>query len=214
MNVKMKKSLIEQYKQLDSCTLSDAFDKLNIGQGGYIYPKQMVSHTTICGPAYTVRYLPKVEHKIAFGNFLDDIPQGSVVVIDNQGRTDGSVWGDTMAFYAQKKGVEGTVINGVYRDVGAIEALKYPVYAKGYSIKSGKDLVGVDATNVSIQMDDVLIRPNDLIFGDESGVIVIPFEYAEEILEKAHQLKAQDDQLVENIMAGLSYEEAKSKKIE
>lgn len=210
MNNTIKKEIINEYRKLDSCTISDAFDKLKIGQGGYISPTQMNNNTKICGQAYTVRYLPKIENTSAFGNFLDEIQEGSIVVIDNQGRKDGSVWGDTMALYAQKKGVGGTVINGVYRDVGTIQNLGYPVFAKGYSIKSGKDLVGVDATNIPIQVDDVLIEPGDLIFGDESGVIVIPYSYAKEILGEAKKIKVKDDRLIENLNAGSSYKEAKN----
>ncbi|MGB3159682.1 RraA family protein [Carnobacterium sp.] len=207
----LKKQLIREYKELDSCTLSDAFDELNLKQGGCILPKQMIKNTTICGQVFTVKYVSKNEKERKFGTFLEDIPADRIVVIDNQGRIDGSVWGDTMALYAQKNGVGGAVLNGVYRDVGPIQDLGFPVFAKGCSSKSGKELVRVEATNVAIEMDNVLIEPDDLIFGDESGVIVIPFEHVEIVLNKAKELKRIDTRFVENLANGLSYKEAKTK---
>lgn len=211
---RLNRQLIREYKELDSCTLSDAFDELNIKQGGCVLPKQMVNGTKICGQVFTVKYVSKNEKERKFGTFLEDIPADRIVVIDNQGRIDGSVWGDTMALYAQKNGVGGAVLNGVYRDVGPIQDLGFPVFAKGCSSKSGKELVRVEATNVAIEMDNVLIEPDDLIFGDESGVIVIPFEHVEIVLNKAKELKKIDTLFVENLANGLSYKEAKNKATE
>ncbi|WP_414839445.1 RraA family protein [Carnobacterium sp. TMP28] len=209
MNKIIKKETIEEFKKLDSCTISDAFDELRIGQGGYISPKQMNGDTKICGQVFTVRYLPKQANQRNFGTFLEEIPEGRVVVIDNQGRMDGSVWGDTMALYAQKKGVSGVVVNGVYRDVGPIQELGFPVFAKGYSSRSGKDLVSVDAINVAIQVDNSLIEPDDLIFGDESGVMVIPFDQVEKVLIETKKLKKKDEQFIKQLHTGLTYNEAK-----
>ncbi|SEL37101.1 hypothetical protein [Carnobacterium iners] len=74
-----------------------------------------------------------------------------------------------------KKGVSGVVINGVYRDVRPIQELGFPFFSKSYSSRSGKDLVSVDAINVAILVDDSLIEPDNLIFGDEFDVMIIPF---------------------------------------
>ncbi|MDN6385718.1 MAG: RraA family protein [Alkalibacterium gilvum] len=204
--------IIKAYKKLDSCTLSDAFDTLEISQGGYILPKQRVKNTTICGQAFTVRYLPKQENESNFGTFLDDIPEDRVAVVDNDGRVDGSVWGDTMALFAQKKGVAGAVLNGVYRDVGPIDKLGFPVFAKGACSRSGKNLVSVDATNVPIQIDGVRIDPDDLVFGDESGVMVIPYDHIESVLNEAKRLKTTDDSFINNLESGMSYQDAKQNK--
>ncbi|GEK92170.1 RraA family protein [Alkalibacterium kapii] len=205
----IEKEIIEEYKKLDTCTISDAFDQLNIGQGGFISPKPMVKNTKICGQVYTVRYLPMQEYNKNFGTFLDDIPKGRVAVIDNNGRLDGSVWGDTMALFAQKQGVAGAVLNGVYRDVEPINELGFPVFAKGTSTKSGKNLVAVDAVNVPIQIDDVRIDPDDLIFGDESGVMVIPYQHVETVLKEAKRLKDKDQHFIDNLESGMPYKDAK-----
>ena len=67
------------------------------------------------GTAFTVRYRPCGMVKGTVGDFLDDVQPGQVVVLDNGGRRYGTVWGDIMTVYAQKRGVAGTVIDGVCR---------------------------------------------------------------------------------------------------
>jgi regulator of RNase E activity RraA len=47
------------------------------------------------------------------GDFLDDVQPGQVVVIDNSGREYCTVWGDLMSIAASKKGIAGTLIDGV-----------------------------------------------------------------------------------------------------
>ena len=65
------------------------------------------------------------------GDFLNDVPQGAVIVIDNDGRTDVTVWGGIMTEIASARGVAGTVINGVCRDVSACLAQSYPLFSRG-----------------------------------------------------------------------------------
>ena len=81
------------------------------------------------------------------GDFLDDVEPGQVVVIDNGGRDWCTVWGDIMSLDANLKGVSGTIIDGVCRDLPAIERIGYPIYSKGVYMVTGKDRVYVDAVD-------------------------------------------------------------------
>ena len=62
-------------------------------------------------------YTPCGEVKGTVGDFLDDVEPGQVIVIDNGGRDYCTVWGDIMAVTAKAMGIEGTVIDGVCRDI-------------------------------------------------------------------------------------------------
>ena len=63
--------------------------------------------------AYTVRMLLRRLSGKSVGDYIDDVPAGDVVVIDNQGRLDATVWGDILTTVAHRNGVAGTVIDGV-----------------------------------------------------------------------------------------------------
>nr|WP_221179402.1 RraA family protein [Streptomyces botrytidirepellens] len=94
------------------------------------------------GPAFTVRYAPVDESSDGtVGDFLDDVPPGSVIVIDNDGRTDVTVWGGIMSEVAAHRGIAGTVINGVCLDVSASLARNYPLFSRGRFMRTGKDRV-------------------------------------------------------------------------
>src|SRR5660397_196223 len=96
-----------KFKELDTTCVSDALDKLGISCG-MLDIKPIIKNKTICGPAFTVHYIPCGLEKGTVGDFLDDVVKGQVVVLDNSGRTNCTVWGDIMSLTAKGKGIEGT----------------------------------------------------------------------------------------------------------
>src|SRR5690625_3776530 len=125
------KKLIAEFMKLSTPNVSDALDKLNIPCGCHgINP--IVMDKKMVGPAFTVKYVPNGEDKGTVGNYIDDVKAGDVIVLDNEGRTDCTVWGDILTYLAVKKDIAGTVINGVCRDVDNIRELGYPMFSKGH----------------------------------------------------------------------------------
>src|SRR6185369_12234906 len=84
---------VERAARLDTATLSDALDKLGIaGQCLGIKPRDHSFRMT--GRAYTILYGPlDAEKPGTVGDYVDDLPPGTVVVLDNGGREDATVWG-------------------------------------------------------------------------------------------------------------------------
>ena len=87
-----------------------------------------------------------------------------------------------MSIYATQKGIAGTVIDGVCRDINVIRELKYPIFTKGTYMVTGKDRVYVDRINETVSIAGVQVNAGDLIIGDNTGVIAVPFNKAEEVL--------------------------------
>jgi hypothetical protein len=85
---------VERVAKLDTATLSDALDKLRIaGQCLGIKPRDQ--NFRLAGRAYTILYGPlDAEKPGTVGDFIDKLGPGTVVVIDNGGREDATVWGD------------------------------------------------------------------------------------------------------------------------
>ena len=71
-----------------------------------------------------MRMVPVATEAGTVGDYLDDVPAGDIVTIDNAGRPGATVWGDILTFVADKRGIGGTVIDGVCRDVGRSLELK------------------------------------------------------------------------------------------
>ncbi|NLA05274.1 MAG: RraA family protein [Firmicutes bacterium] len=204
------KKLVEQLRKLDTTSVSDALDKLGIA-GGLKDIKPVVPGVSLCGPAFTVRYIPCGETRGTVGDFLDDVAPGEVVVLDNGGRIYCTVWGDIMSILASQKGIEGTVIDGVCRDIPAIQKLKYPIFTKGYYMVTGKDRVEVAEINGTVALSGVQVKRNDLILGDGSGVVVIPLERAEEVIRVSNHIAEQEAAIEREILGGAGLGEARAK---
>ncbi|WP_306483693.1 RraA family protein [Anaerococcus sp.] len=202
--------LIKDFKKMDTASVSDAMDKLGI-PCGLLGLQAVVRGNKICGEAYTVHYIPCGSLKGTVGDFIDDVSEGQVVVIDNAGRNYCTVWGDIMTFTAKFKNIEGTVIDGVCRDVDGIEEIGYGIYTKGRYMVTGKDRVTVDSINVPISISGVQVCPGDIILGDDSGVIVIPKDRAEEALEIAKSIESTEQKIIEEVKKGSSLKDARKK---
>jgi regulator of RNase E activity RraA len=99
---------------------------------------------------------------------------GDVIVVDAGGDLTNALVGELMTSFAISRGVAGMVINGSVRDLAALRAGNFPVYAAGVSHR-GPYKDGPGEVNVSIALDGMLIEPGDLIVGDEDGLLCIPF---------------------------------------
>ena len=200
---------VERLKKLDTTCVSDAMDKLGI-PCGLLGIKPVVPGHVICGPAFTVHYIPCGQVKGTVGDFLDDVAPGQVVVIDNGGREYCTVWGDIMAKTAKKYGIAGTVIDGVCRDIPAVLECQYPIFSKGYYMRTGKDRVYVDAVNVPVTLSDIQVCPGDIVIGDDTGVVVVPQSRAEEVAEIAENIDRKEQEILDLVAKGYRLKEARA----
>lgn len=206
------KELSQAFLEMDTASVSDALDRLGIVGGLHkIAPVVPGTGKKVCGPAFTVHYVPVGQVKQTVGDFLDDVEAGMIVVIDNGGRDYCTVWGDIMSTYAAMKDIAGTVIDGVCRDVKLIREINYPIYTKGIYMVTGKDRVGVDSVNIPISVSNVQVRPGDLVLCDDNGAIVIPIERAEDVLKVAREIERKETNIIAALKEGTSLKEARAK---
>jgi 4-hydroxy-4-methyl-2-oxoglutarate aldolase len=200
--------LVKEFKNLDTTAISDALDRLGIRGGCYGITPRVLGVKAV-GRAFTVRYRPCGVEKGTVGDFLDDVEPGQMVVLDNGGRTYGTVWGDIMTVYAQKRGIAGTVIDGVCRDMPRIHEVKYPIYTRGHIMVTGKDRVELDGLNIPVAVSDVQVRPNDIVACDDTGVVIIPHHKAEEVLKIAKEIDEIEQSILEMLGKGMTMREAR-----
>ncbi|MCI6956936.1 MAG: RraA family protein [Candidatus Faecousia sp.] len=200
--------LVARFRKLDTTSISDAMDKLGI-PGGLLGIKAVNRGTRICGTAYTVHYVPCGQIKGTVGDFLDDVEPGQVVVIDNAGREYCTVWGDIMSVTAKLRGVEGTLIDGVCRDLPVLLESGYPVFSKGWYMVTGKDRVQVDAVQVPVAVSGIQICPGDIIVGDETGAVAVPYARAAEVAAIAESIEETEEKIIALVKQGVPLKEAR-----
>ncbi|EHA21092.1 hypothetical protein ASPNIDRAFT_55113 [Aspergillus niger ATCC 1015] len=193
--------LVGLLRGLDSPAVSDALDSLGIaGQAWGIQPLSSSGSSNrrvTVGPAFTVRYVPASDPPGSVGDFLDDVAVGDVVVIDNSSRTDCTVWGDIMTHYAALRGVAGTVIDGVCRDVDLALEEGYPLYTAGRWMRTGKDRVQVGEVNGPVGIGKVRVESRDIVVADSNGVVIIPRSRVREVAELARTISESEAQIRE-----------------
>lgn len=197
------------FANLDTPGVSDALDKLKIpGQAFNIMPLTDYKKVHV-GPAFTVRYEAASDPAGSVGDFLDNVPQGDFVVIDNGGRSDCTVWGDIMTQYAGLRGIAGTVIDGVCRDVNRAIADGYPLFTVGRWMRTGKDRVQVGDINKPVTIGQVRVEPRDIIVADANGVVVVPRSRAREVALLASNIEKSEEAIREMISNGTTIADAR-----
>lgn len=203
-------TLLSELGLLSTSALSDALDRLGInGQALGIAP--LDRSFRMAGRAWTARYGPVGLDRGTVGDYIDDLGPGDVVVLDNLGRLDATVWGDLLTATAHQRGVEGTVIDGICRDVDISMTLGYPIFARGNWMRTGKDRVRVDAVQVPVSIGRVRVEPGDYLRGDGDGVVVLPQARAAEIVAAARDIEAAERVIREAVQSGESLRSARER---
>src|ERR1700676_4238321 len=113
---------------------------------------------------------------------VDSLLPGEVAVVGTGKSTRNAPWGELLSTAARARGARGAVVDGLVRDVRKIEALGFPVFARGIKPVDSKGRGLVGDYNVPVDCGGVLVSPGDLVFADYDGVMVIPAEVLPEVI--------------------------------
>jgi 4-hydroxy-4-methyl-2-oxoglutarate aldolase len=199
---------VERAAKLDTTALSDAMDRLGIA-GRCLNIKPLDPRFRLTGRAFTILYGPAGTPPGTVGDYIEDVPPGGVVVLDNGGRENATVWGDILTWVATRRGVAGTVIDGACRDTHLARELGYPIYSRSYSMRTGKDRIQVEAMGGPVNIGDARVNQGDILRGDADGVVAIPQAHEEAILTAAEQIDAAEAQIRTLVNEGRTLTEAR-----
>lgn len=200
---------VRRAEGIDTATLSDALDKLGIA-GQCLGVKPLDPTFRLTGRAFTLAYAPVGFPRGTVGDYIDDVPPGEVIVIDNGGRENATVWGDILTYCAHRQKLGGTVIDGACRDTHLARQLGYPIYSKSYSMRTGKDRVQLEATQVIVTIGEARVGPGDIVRGDSDGVLVIPRAREDEVLTAAEAISAAEARIRAALERGLRLDAART----
>jgi len=201
---------VERAAKLDTTAISDAMDRLGIA-GQCLNIKPLDPRFRLTGRAFTILYGPAGTPPGTVGDYIEDVPPGGVVVLDNGGRENATVWGDILTWVANRRGVAGTVIDGACRDTHLARELGYPIYSRSYSMRTGKDRIQVEAMGGPVNIGEARVNQGDILRGDADGVVAIPQAHEDAILTNAEQIDAAESQIRALVAEGHTLKEARSK---
>jgi len=199
---------VKRASKLDTTALSDALDRLGI-PGQCLGIKPLDHRFRLSGRAFTLLYGPAGVPPGTVGDFIDDVPEGSVIVIDNGGRDNATVWGDILTMVAHRRGIAGTVIDGACRDTNLSREIGYPIFSRSYSMRTGKDRVQLEASNGPVNIGDARVQPGDILRGDGDGVVAIPQAHEDRVLAIAEEIDATEEKIRQAVLDGMRLTDAR-----
>jgi 4-hydroxy-4-methyl-2-oxoglutarate aldolase len=194
-------NVVKELSRFSTSCLSDALDRLGIaGQVHGIRP--LAPNFVLAGRAFTGLYQPVDVGGGTVGDYIDDVPDGAVIVLDNRGRTDVTVWGDILTTVAARRGLPGTVIDGVCRDSNRSREVDFPIFSRGTYMRTGKDRVQLVSIDVPVTLGEIRVRPSDVLVGDADGLVVIPKDVEDEIAEVATEIEKAEQRIRDSVQNG------------
>ena len=202
-------SNVERASRLDATAISDAMDRLGVA-GQCLGIKPLDHRFRLTGRAFTILYGPAGNPPGTVGDYIDDVEPGGIVVLDNGGREDATVWGDILTWVAHERRIGGTVIDGACRDTHLAYELNYPMFSRSYSMRTGKDRVQVEAMGGPVKIGHACCEAGDILRGDSDGVVVIPKAHELAILDTAEEIDLIENQIRRAVQQGMSLREARA----
>lgn len=195
-------------KQVDP-ELIAKFESVEVATIGHFRHRGFVHHSispvvepgrTLVGTAVTVA-IPATDstllhHAIGF------IRPGDFLFVDRLGDDRHACIGGGVAFAIKTAGAIGVVLDGPCTDVEEILELDLPFWSRGVSGITTRlnDLGG--SLNLPISCGNVPVLPGDIVVADASGIVVIPVDEAEEVVEEAIARQARAGRNKDKIAAG------------
>ena len=189
-----KTELRKAFSMVSTPNISDAMHK----QGAIedIRPAKLGFH--MVGRALTVRTMDGDWAKPI--EAIDLAEKGQVLVVDvNSGKT--AIWGELATRSAKIKKLGGVVIDGAIRDLDDIIKIDFPVFARYVAPNAGEPK-GFGEIGAEIKCGNQTVNNGDWIIGDDSGVVVVPQEIAQEIANRALDVKEHENRIREEIKSG------------
>ncbi|KAI9927130.1 hypothetical protein MW887_003513 [Aspergillus wentii] len=199
------KIIIERLQEWGACDVADGLSKFNYPHGGFLEgltmysPQFQAGETKIIGQAYTVKFVPKSDETAPKLSTNYPLPHVN------------AVYGGLMTLRAQALHAAGVVIDGRVRDLGEHRALNFPLFARSVGTTAGGAACRPSEINVPLRLNsdiqDAWVHPGDYIIADLNGVVVLPQDLAEQVLDVIPGIAAADAKCAEGIKTGRSVQD-------
>ena len=194
---------------LDTNTVSDALDFMGLPGATYGL-RPLWNCPKIVGRASTIQLGPKTGtaptvHLIS--PVIASVTTDDRILVITGGTEGISCWGDILANAAKMKGIRGSVIDGMSRDIEGSESIDYPVYGRGLTMISARNRLVQIASGTPIIVAGVTVHEDDYVIADRCGTVFVPAAKIAEVLALAQRIASRQDGMVQAVRSGQSVED-------
>ncbi|MEW6666944.1 MAG: 4-carboxy-4-hydroxy-2-oxoadipate aldolase/oxaloacetate decarboxylase [Thermodesulfobacteriota bacterium] len=192
------RELIDRFREIGSATVHEASGRLGAVDQAL---KPIARGVRLCGPAFTVQCHPL--DNLMLHKALERAQPGDILVATVGGHYEGGYFGGLMATSAVARGLGGLAIDGCIRDSQEIVNMGFPVFCRGFCIRgTTKAVLGL--VNHPTLFGGVLVRPGDLVLGDDDGMVVVEREQCPSVLEKSLKRLEAEKEKAKILRSGVS----------
>lgn len=186
--------LYDAFRLVSTSNISDAMHR----KGGMVGIQPVKPGFKLVGRAVTVSTINGDWAKPV--QAIEQAGEGDVIVVDVNGGTT-AVWGELASWSCKVKGIAGVVIDGAIRDVDDIRAMDFPAFSRHIVPHAGEPK-GYGEIGAEIKCGGQTVRTGDWIIGDDMGVVAVAQEEAQEIANRALDVREHENRLREEIQRG------------
>lgn len=207
--------LLSRYEQLYTGAVNDVLREFTLMNQAIPHRiRALREYRSIAGFAFTVKSAPStiVRGEMGFrAKMLEAMHKNAFVIYDTSGDESSTAWGGVMTATAKGKGVKAACVDGGIRDTHQILDADFPVFYKYRSSNGSLGRCLITHYQIPIQIDNVFIRPGDVLLGDVDGVLVVPRTHAYEVLLRAEEIRENEKKIFGWVEEGQSAREITEK---
>jgi 4-hydroxy-4-methyl-2-oxoglutarate aldolase len=198
--------------RLTTAILSDSLDAAGArGQVMWASIGPVTSGSRVAGRARTVCFEPSEEDSDdpygAAMSFIDSLAPGTVAVVATGGDERTAYWGELFSASAKGHGAVGTIVDGPVRDVAKVRKVGYDLFAPSFRPLDYRARMRVVSMGRPVECGGVSVAPDDLVMGDEDGVVVVPRAVETEVLTRAMARATAESNVLDELLGGASLRE-------
>ncbi|MGQ8705072.1 RraA family protein [Serratia sp. TSA_198.1] len=201
--------LLTRLALLDTNAVSDALDFLELPGATYGL-RPLWDCPKIVGRASTIQLGAKTDNQPTvhlISPVIDAIGSANRILVIAGGQEGISCWGDILANASVAKGIRGSVIDGLSRDIEGSESIGYPVYGRGITMISARNRVVQLAAGTPVTLAGVRVQQDDYVIADRCGTVFIRAARIEEVLALGERIVRRQTGMVDAVRAGRSVAE-------
>ena len=203
-------------ERLYTAVLSDVLDSMGLqSQSPDVALHSMTGCSSLLGYAKTLQWEDYVDaHGDPYEMLIeavDSVETGEVVVSAVSGYNRSALWGELLSTATRMRGGRGVIVDGAVRDVDQIREMGFPCFARSKTPRDSAHRQNIVAIGEPVMLGGVRIEPGDMVMIDTDGMVVIPSEKTEEVinlaLEKIEKEDTTRQELLKGRLLGDVYEE-------
>lgn len=206
-------ALVRRLDALYVAVVSDCLDRVGIRENVLApHIRPLATDSRLAGFAATVRAVqvdrpPEDPEQWYAGEIraVDSQQPGDVMVVST---CQGSYWGELLATASRARGAVGIVADAYTRDTAALIEMGYPTFVTGINAQDSLGRIDVEEIGIEITCGGVSVAHGDLVLADHDGVVVVPYDRADEVLTLAEEKMSTENVVRDMLLRGTSVRDA------